>query len=231
MGFYGNTLIIDESFFGDFIGDVEYFDMNKVDIKIKAAIYDIKDEDEKSAALRKILYSLITNVGNACRRQLTLKKLYESHYRYNHIIRVLCNKYISQINDSDKRKLRGAIDNQFTSGLNPAVLNPNDLKFPVKMSKEAKAKLSKEGISVTKKLINIPNPLSMGLDIASAGLKIVGKYIWRTIGEAMRFYKMTSQGSGFIGFIVSDNQKKMYKYFFEITAYVLEDIVKVYRMV
>lgn len=227
MGFYGNEAL-NENFFTDFIGDEEFFDMHIIDQRIRQSLNGVKEFEERSNILRKILFSLIVNVGNACRRQFTLKKLYVKNYRYNHIILVQCKKYINQLTDKDKRKLRGAIDKQFTTGLS-TIPNPGKLWTTIP------AKGIPQGAKLVKPLLGVPNKVTLGIDIANLGidaLKLVGNPIWRTIGEAMKFYKIESQGGNILtGLFTNKEQQKMYKYFFLLTSEVLEDIVKIYRLV
>ena len=192
-----------------FFGDLKYFDKEFIEEEIKKVLEETEDFKVQSSKIAKILYDVIGNIGNTCRREVSLKKLREHHYKYDHVLYNVVNKYMKKIRSSDASKIRSSINKQFIHKkildipLGPTLKNIGILEFLTTLLPE----------SVAETIISIPH---------------VKAYESKDMVEALRHYKIVSTSTDSL--LVDAKKREANKYYYDITKQVLADMLKIYDM-
>ena len=192
-----------------FFGDLRYFEKEFVEEEIQKILSN-NDLDFKAQSkdIAKILYDVIGNIGNTCRREVNLKKLRDHDYKYDHVMYSIVNKYMKKIRSSDAAKIRASVNKQFVHRkildipLAPTLKNLGVLEFLTGLLPEA----------VAETIITIPH---------------VKAYESKDMVEALRHYKIVSITHNTF---VDQQKRDANKYYYDITKQVLADMLKIYDM-
>ena len=195
--------------------DISYFDHNK----LNEIFREIDKNSGKSEDYAFVLYSIIINIGNAARQPSSLDKCYKANIRYKRTVIEYFNKYRSKLSVDSKKKLRHAVESQFTH------FQINPIKDALKMFKIPDLPL--KALNLTKDAM--PGSMVSGsIDVYLDRFAI--KY--HDLLEAVRMYKRAanseSDWNDAKAHYTVAKFKKESEYFYEMAYAVLEDMLKVY---
>ena len=248
-----DTTIVNETY----VGDNNYFSASFIDKKFS----EIKGEteEEKSKEVAKLLYDIIQNVSASCCKTVSLEKLFEENYKYDHVITKSCDKYLKLVKEEDRKKVRKAIDTAFKGdwrdGLVKGAISfvvdcliAREFKFFKSLVGKFCGKAGAATYNLAFKKIGEEKAEQLGHKVAEKSFKFVYPLLndlVRSIPkEAMKgiFFKICpakfqSIGEALVvykkssqpGVFVIKETTEGAKYCFDVTSKVMEDIIKVYR--
>lgn len=195
--------------------DISYFDHNK----LNEIFREIDKNNGKSEDYAFILYSIIINIGNAARQPGSLDKCYKSSIRYKRTVIEYFNKYKNKLSVDSKKKLRHAIESQFTHfQINPI---KNFLK-------------SIKAVELAMKAIKLSKDTMPGSAIYNSTAILLDRFAikYHDLLEAIRMYKRAANSEADwndmkANYILSKFKQES-EYFYEIAYAILEDMLKVY---
>ena len=253
-----NFLELDEVLNETYIGDNNYFYTDFVDKKF-SEIKDIEDENEKSKKAAILLYDIIQNISASCCKSVSLKDLYLSNYKYNHVILKSCDKYLDYVKEDHRKKVRKAIDTAFKGDWRDGLVKgavsfvvdclvPREFDivrrfvgkycgkagaavFALTAEKYGKSKANKIGHKVAEKSMKLSYPLVTDL------IRSIPKETMKGIFFEICPAKFKSIGEALTIYKKSSQSDTFglkdttdgAKFCFDVTSMVMEDIIKVYR--
>ena len=205
---------------GDFINsklpaDISYFDHSK----LNEIFREIDKNNGKSEDYAYALYSIIINIGNAARQPSSLEKCYKANIRYKRTITEYFNKYKSKLSVDSKKKLRHAIESQFTHfQINPIKDILKTLKVP----------------DIPLNVLNLDKNSFVGGAVSGATDTFLDRFAikYHDLLEAIRMYKKAANNESDWNDMKAHYTVAKFKneamYFYDIAHAVLEDMLKVY---